>query len=328
MTSLDLYNQRFRALAVLAGLLCSNELFTIPHAIAETATASPRPPTDPSLKDPVGTWTIQGQLTTIDTWTATSPMSGVVDELLVREGDQVQQGKLLARMNDALLKAESASAQAAQKAALLESDQHVDIEYAQMTAAVRKAELQRSKLANEVYPKSVSSIELERQQLLLNQAQLSAEQSMHKQLTMHQHYAEKSALVDLILVKLAKTKIQSPLNGTVVEVIAKPGQWLSEGTPLLRVINLDRLKFESLVDFGLAKELKVGQMVTFTLVLPHGPKPTEEDHPDEMKGRLTFVSPEVNPVTRQVRIMAEIENIQHQLQPGMPGQLRPALSPL
>lgn len=272
-------------------------------------------------RESTSVWTIQGQLTTIDTWTAASTLSGIVDEILVREGDHVELGQPIARLNDSLLQAELSAAQAAQKAALLESNQQVDIEYAQMTAAVRKAELLRSRQANEAYAKTVSTIELERQQLLVRQAELSAEQSLHKQRTLQQHHAEKSALVDLIQVKIAKTQVQSRLKGTVVEVVAKPGQWLSEGTPLLRVISRDRLRFESLVDYGLASKLKVGELVRFTLVMPQDSK--ESDQQIIAEGKLTFVSPEINAVTRQVRIMAEIQNSQLHLQPGMSGHLQP-----
>lgn len=269
---------------------------------------------------PTNHWTIQGQLTTIDSWIVPSPLSGVVEEIVVREGDQITQGQLLARLDDSLIQAELAVAQAAKQAALLESDQRVDIEYAELTAVVRKTELQRSRQANELHAKTVSAIELERQQLLVRQAELSSEQSSNKQRTLQQHYAEKSAQVDLIQLRLSKTRIQSRLEGVVVEVTSKPGQWLNEGSPLLRVINQDRLRFESLVDLGVAKEMKVGQAVSFTIETAVGAK--EVTGPITARGKLTFVSPEANAVTRQVRIMAEIDNHLQQLQPGLAGQLQ------
>jgi macrolide-specific efflux system membrane fusion protein len=40
-----------------------------------------------------------------------------------------------------------------------------------------------------------------------------------------------------------------------------------------------------------------------------------------VEGALRFVSPEIDPVTHQVRVWAEIDNRQLRLRPGQQGQL-------
>jgi macrolide-specific efflux system membrane fusion protein len=62
----------------------------------------------------------------------------------------------------------------------------------------------------------------------------------------------------------------------------------------------------------------LGAEVKFTLV----PEGDAADAPSFIGvGRLGFISPEVDPVTRQVRIWAELDNRELQLRPGQQGRL-------
>ena len=62
----------------------------------------------------------------------------------------------------------------------------------------------------------------------------------------------------------------------------------------------------------------LGADVTFALVRPDDAEAAE---PETFRGRIGFVSPEIDPVTRQVRVWAEIDNTDNRLRPGAQGQL-------
>ncbi|MDH3717421.1 MAG: efflux RND transporter periplasmic adaptor subunit, partial [Planctomycetota bacterium] len=87
------------------------------------------------------------------------------------------------------------------------------------------------------------------------------------------------------------------------------------GDPVVRIIKLDRLRVEAHVDgkkFG--RDLE-GYSVRLQVTLPPG------DRVEEFLGKIVFVSPEVQPVTGEVRVWAEVENPQFRLRPGDHGAL-------
>jgi macrolide-specific efflux system membrane fusion protein len=255
-----------------------------------------------------------------------APISGVVQNLHIREGDRVALGQPLAEWDSILLQSEYAAALAALAAARAESDQSIDQRYAQLTAEVRQAEMKRSVQANTAFEKTVSSVELARQELLIQQAKLSSEQSLHKQHVLEQSALEKKAVAELAKTKLDRSKLFSRINGVVTELLVRPGQWTPEGSPIARIINLERVRFEAMIDWQIAKRLQPGTAVHFR---PRVVAQTAESKTNDSKsvptpvypGEIIFVSPEINPVTHQVRLIAEISNPLTELQPGQDGRL-------
>jgi multidrug efflux pump subunit AcrA (membrane-fusion protein) len=280
----------------------------------------------------VASWSVEGQLRLVDEWVVPAPMSGCVREILVREGQNVTVDQKLFQWDNQLPQSEYVAAVAAKQTALLERNQEIELRFAELTSQVRRAELQRSTSANALYEKSVSNSELDRLELLVQQAHLSAQQISQQQEILDQRHSEKEALAEIARVKLERSEVRSRMRGTVVEVVARPNQWLAEGAPVARIVHLERLRFEALVDYNLACTASVGMPVEFSMdrVLC-GPR--DANHKDDegkasqaaiatANGRITFISPEINPVTGQVRMHAEIDNYHGILRPGMPGTVR------
>jgi multidrug efflux pump subunit AcrA (membrane-fusion protein) len=116
---------------------------------------------------------------------------------------------------------------------------------------------------------------------------------------------------------LRRRQIRSPLAGVVVRRQANPGEWVSPGDPIVRVVNLDRLRVETFYSTRQADALSLGLRVEF---VPQGPA-DERSHP---QGEIVFISPEVDPVTGQVLVWAEFDNqlATPRLRPGQRGLLR------
>ncbi|MEM7313482.1 MAG: HlyD family efflux transporter periplasmic adaptor subunit, partial [Planctomycetota bacterium] len=104
-------------------------------------------------------------------------------------------------------------------------------------------------------------------------------------------------------------------TGMIVEVYPQSGEFLAAGAPVARLIQLDRLRVRGLVNGKKYDRSLLGAPVTLTVELP------PNNSKSTFSGKVTFVSPEMNPVTAQVGIYADIENADLKLRPGMRGQL-------
>ena len=82
---------------------------------------------------------------------------------------------------------------------------------------------------------------------------------------------------------------------------------------MARVVNLDRLRIIALVPERHLNDLAVSQEATLSLRL--GQKELTAS------GRVTFISPEINPVNQEFVIWVDIDNHQRHLRPGLVGTL-------
>src|SRR5262249_12659479 len=113
--------------------------------------------------------------------------------------------------------------------------------------------------------------------------------------------------------KLAVTrrKIVAPFDGVVVQIFVRLGEWVEPGQKMLRIVNVEKLKAEGFLPAESVSSLATGAPVRLVIDL-------SDQHEAPFDGTLAFVSPEVDPITRQVRVWAEIDNRAGRLRPGQP----------
>jgi macrolide-specific efflux system membrane fusion protein len=81
-------------------------------------------------------------------------------------------------------------------------------------------------------------------------------------------------------------------------------------------VNVDRLKAEGFVSAAQATADLPGKSVLLTVDAAANESPTALPG-----GTMVFVSPEVDPITGQVRVWAEIDNRDGRLKPGQPARM-------
>jgi membrane fusion protein (multidrug efflux system) len=108
--------------------------------------------------------------------------------------------------------------------------------------------------------------------------------------------------------KIAKKTIRAPFDGRVAIRQVELGQVVSPGTPIASLQSVSPIHAEfSLPQQALAR-LQMGQGVRMrTDIFP-------EAH---WEGRITTINPEVDPLTRNVRVRATFDNPDGRLRPGM-----------
>jgi len=241
--------------------------------------------------------------------------AGVLVELDVKEGDVVKCASRLGLIDDELILVQKESAQLEHQVAKLQSENDVDQRYAKKSLEVAGSELTRSIDSNEIYEDSVSLTEIERLRLVVDRSDLSLEQSQRDMNLAKITERIKDRAVFAATSRAARCQVSAPINGMVVELFANRGEWLQPGDPVARIVNLDRLRVEAYVDGKKHGRELDGCRVQFTVILPPG------DREEEFTGHVSFVSPELQPVTGQTRIWAEVENREMNLRPGDHGKL-------
>ncbi|MDX1695860.1 MAG: efflux RND transporter periplasmic adaptor subunit [Ketobacteraceae bacterium] len=107
---------------------------------------------------------------------------------------------------------------------------------------------------------------------------------------------------------IERLTIYSPQKGIVVKQDVQEGQYVKTGDRIYRVASLERLWVELEAYESQLPWLRYGQAVNFT---------TDARPGEVFSGKISFISPTVNEVTRTVDIRVNLENPNSTLKPGL-----------
>jgi macrolide-specific efflux system membrane fusion protein len=237
--------------------------------------------------------------------------AGVLTNVAVREGDDVKQGATLAQIDDQVARMAELAAKLKYDVAHEKATNDVQVRYAQKAAEVAEAELERSTGSVARFAKSVSQTQLDVERLNVEKTRLEAEQADHNQQIAALEMKTAQNELDAAKVQRVRRQIVAPFDGTIVQVFVRLGEWVEPGQKALRIVNTKRLKAEGFLPATMADAKLLGAPVRLTLDL------AGEDAA-AFTGKVSFVSPEVDPITGQVRVWAEIDNQSGRLRPGQP----------
>lgn len=241
-------------------------------------------------------------------------VAGALTAVVAREGEIVEAGAALAQIEDGDAKIEKRRADLELVAARRAADSDVQVRYAKKSLEVAQTELRRAVDSEKRLAQSVSKSELDQLRLLVQRGELEVEEAQLEWELAQTARESKENDVRLADYAILQRRIVAPLIGFVAEVYRHRGEWVQPGQPILRMVRLDRLRAEGLVDARSVPGDINGRPVKLTVQLNDQATAT-------YAGKLAFVSPEIDPVNGQVRIWAEIDNIDLKLRPGLHGSL-------
>src|SRR5579862_6836818 len=261
-------------------------------------------------------------------------ISAPVQKFLVKRGSPVREGELLAVLENRDL---SAAAQDTRGAYDQAQATYATTTGANLPEEVQKAEadLQQAKQALDAQEKIFES----RQQLFeqgalprkeLDQSRVDITQARN-QYAIAKHHLDalmaigkpqelKSAAGQLESAKgkylgaeaqLGYSEIRSPINGFITDRPLYPGEMAAAGTPLLTVMDLSSVIAKAHIPQSDAEALKVGDQGTMTV--PGLDAPVE--------GKVTIISPALDPGSTTVEVWFEAKNPKRALKPGTSVQL-------
>lgn len=244
--------------------------------------------------------------------------AGALSEILTAEGRYVQEGQVLARQYDKDVRAQRKARALQLDLAIEQAKSNVEEQAAVVTYKTAIDELNESLDINRQEPGAVAESQVRRQRLQAERARLQAEvaREERKIATLQTYVSE--AEVEVADLAIERRKILSPLDGKVVKLTARKGEWLQPGDPLLQVVRMDVLRVEGFIRADQALPDEVERLpVTVIVKSPRGDVPVE--------GVIAFASPLLAGQKGEYRVVAEVQNLPHPTRPDA-WQINPGMS--
>ncbi|HKW46127.1 MAG TPA: efflux RND transporter periplasmic adaptor subunit [Gemmatimonadaceae bacterium] len=202
--------------------------------------------------------------------TVRSELSAPVVQTLIDQGQRVNAGQLLMRLDDTAIRDQALSARSA-------------VTTAQANLTVAQREVERNETLLKAGAIAERAAEQSRAQLTAAQAQLATAQAQAAS-------AEKA---------LSNTRITAPFSGIVSARSVNAGDVVSPGTALVTIVDPSTMRLEASVPAEALSAVRVGAPVDFSVT----------GYPNRhFTGHVTRVNPIADPATRQVRIIASLPN--------------------
>jgi len=214
-----------------------------------------------------------------DEVTLSAEVSGALKTLSVDVGDKVSKGMTVASIDD--------------------TDYRLEVVRAE--AALRQAE---ANLAN-------TRIEFQRKETLRKEELVPAQQfdDVSTRLELSEAEVQRAkATLALAKQRLSKTALHAPISGSVSEKTVSAGDYVREGTALLRLIRTNPLKLVLSVTGADAGRLRTKQEVVFTVDAYPG---------RQFTGKISAIHPGLEETTRTLKAEALVPNPDGVLKPGL-----------
>jgi multidrug efflux pump subunit AcrA (membrane-fusion protein) len=244
--------------------------------------------------------------------------AGLLVSLAIQEGSQVKENGLLGQINDSQAQMQKRVATAEHEVAKKKAADDVNVRYAEAAKRVAESEYMIKKTANDKVPGAVPIVEMQKLLLTVEQAALQIEKSKHEQTIARYEADAYEAKVDVAEDAINRRKILSPIDGEVVEIFVRPGEWVEPGNVVFRVLRMDRLRIEGFLNAAHFSPSEINaRPVTVEVKLARG-------RTERFQGKVVFVNPVVQ-AGGDYRVWAEVDNRQENgewlLRPGLEAEM-------
>lgn len=224
---------------------------------------------------------------------------GLVTDVVPREGLKVLKGDIIAKLNDE-------AARYTYESAKLEASNDVDIRFADKSMELAETEYQKAVDSNKRIPNTVVDIEVQRLKLAFERGELQLEQAQHQQKVNKLTAQEAGA-------QLKTFEIKAPFDGTVVKLHKFVGEAVSQGDPIVELVNIDQVRIKGAVSIQDRHKIKIGDRVQVKIHPIFDYPGTER----VFEGRLTMIDLELGDSIDSLDVWAEVDNFDNLLLPGL-----------
>ncbi len=235
--------------------------------------------------------------------------AGIVQHVRINSGNVVQKGDILGVLDVTDAELEVRRVRAELEMAKLKADNDLSVQLSVKALGVAATEVTRAEKSNLKYKDTVSATEIDRLKLARDEAELKIQQAKHDQKYSLLQVRLKETELDIAQHNLERRQLRSPIDGVVVKVEHQPGERAHPDQSFCRIIRMDRLRAEGFIN-GDSGNVVIGQKV----LVSNPVSPTDETQ--QIEGTITFVDPEIDTITGQYRIWAELANPNGVLKPG------------
>ena len=236
----------------------------------------------------------------IDVVTLAAERPGILENDTPEEGTVVQAGQVVAGLKDGVAKATYLKE-------LEKATNDVHVRYAIKSSEFADADLAMSVAANKNVPGTVPEAELAKQDLAVEKATLQIEQAQFEQRVAELTVKENEEA-------LKTYKVIAPFSGIVSKVYQRKGEAVQQGTPILEVLSIDRVKVEGYISIADAFHVKTGDKVQVQLDAGNLNIPFKDEI---LIGKVKMVDTTFSTIIGSVKVIAEIPNPNRILRPGL-----------
>jgi len=221
-----------------------------------------------------------GSLKTPENVIISPKKAGIIEKILVKEGDRVKRGQVLVQLDDvdARLQVERAEAKVQEAEALVENNRNTISRYQKL--------FETMVIPQQTYDDLLLKIKVDEAKLALAKAELN-----------------------LARQEVLDHRIVSPIEGIINVKIASLGEHVNVAPKdeILTIVQMDPLELEFYVPENWAGKILPGSRVQFIV------KAFSEE---KFLGTLQFISPTADLSTRNVKMKAVVQNPHYRLKPG------------
>lgn len=245
---------------------------------------------------------------------------GTLTVLKVDEGLTVEKDQVLAVIDDTAAQINVALKEAEEKEAILNATNEVNLNDAKNSEELARAEAEAyEELRRE---RAIPYWELEKKKLEAERALLRIDLAqMQKSIAEVQAFAKRQELA-LAQYELKRRQVVAPWGGFIESRRAQLGEWVQPGTPILTLIQMDRLRVEGDIDALASRSVVKGTKVEVR-IFDKDESSSSDQKPIE--GTLGYVSMEVD-LNGRHRVWVEIDNVKDdgvwRYKPGMTADIR------
>jgi membrane fusion protein (multidrug efflux system) len=221
---------------------------------------------------------VSGELRAEREATVRAEIGGSMTQVNVREGQAVGRGMILGRIETRTLDDVRQSAMSS-------------VRNAENQLAVAQRELERTETLVKAGALAARDLDVARQNISAAEAQLADAKS-------------RLASADR---QLADTVLRAPINGMIANRPVNIGDVVGVGAELFTIIDPSSMRLEASVPSDDLSHLRIGAKVDFTV----------RGYDQRFEGRIAMISPQADPVTRQVPIYVSIPNVGGRLVAGL-----------
>ena len=221
---------------------------------------------------------LSGSLRALDVATVKARVAGEVRDILVREGEAVRAGQVVARMDTAEYDAKLAQARGNLNSAKAQQ------EIAAKTRDNNAALVDKGFISKNAFDNSAS-------QYVGAKANVDAAQGA----------------VDVAQKQLNDTVLRAPIAGLVSARNAQPGEKVSPDYKLIEIVNLQKMELEAAVPASEIARIAIGQSVSLHI----------EGMPQAFDGKVVRINPAAQAGSRSIPVYVQVANPNNQLRAGM-----------
>ncbi len=249
---------------------------------------------------------------------------GALAALDVRKGQVVKAGQVMGRVDDSDAKVRKVIAENELKVAETQAASDADLKAAIATIGVAQAEWEGSKKIKSVVDDAVSEFQVRRDKLTYERSKYNADTTKVEyevsQLTRGMRLAQLEAVNN----EIKRRQIEAPIEGVVMERYHNIGEWAQAGEPIYRVVHMDRLRIEGMLNAADLTPEEIAAKPSVTIYVKTPRMKGNERGEVVFKAKIDFISQVVDH-SGEFLISAEFDNprtvngetVQWSVRPGL-----------